>query len=159
MAAELTSEQVWREVAKRSFAVLGFVTSRGAARTAGIVYLVRDRELYITTGRDSWKARHIAADPRVSLTVTIPKRIPFMPWIHIPDATITFQGEASVHPAKDVPQEIPRTLLHGLDLGEHGLEEIAVIRVRPVGNFVTYGIGVSLQTMRNPEAASGRAPV
>ncbi len=159
MAANLTTEQVWRELEKRSFAVLGFVTARGEARTAGIVYVVRDRQLYITTGRHSWKARHIATNPHVSLTVTIPKRIPFVPWVHIPAATITFQGVASVYAIEEVPPEIPRALLRGLDLGAEARNEISVIRVRPAGEFVTYGVGVSLPVMRRPEAARGRAAV
>jgi|SRR6516225_213222 hypothetical protein len=159
MPANITTEQVWRELEKRSFAVLGFVTARGEARTAGIVYSVRDRQLYITTDRNSWKARHIATNPHVSMTVTIPKRIPFVPWVHIPAATITFQGVASVHAIEEVPPEIPRVLLRGLDLGKEARNEISVIRVRPAGEFVTYGVGVSLTVMRRPEAASGRAAV
>jgi len=159
MAANITTEQVWRELEKRSFAVLGFVTARGEARTAGIVYVVRDRQLYITTDRNSWKARHIATNPHVSMTVTIPKRIPFVPWVHIPAATITFQGVASVRAIEEVPPEIPRVLLRGLDLGTQARNEISVIRVRPAGEFVTYGVGVSLPVMRRPEAASGRAAV
>ena len=51
MPANITTDQVWREVEKRSFAVLGYVTPKGEARTAGIVYTVRDRQVYIVTGR------------------------------------------------------------------------------------------------------------
>ena len=159
MPAKITTEQVWREVEKRAFAVLGFVTAHGEARTAGIVYAVRERQLYITTGRDSWKARHITANPHVSLTVTIPKRIALLPWIFIPDATITFQGEATVHEVQEVPPEIPLQLLRGLIIGPDVRQQVRVIRVRPVGEFVTYGVGVPLRVMRNPEAASGRAAV
>jgi hypothetical protein len=159
MPANVTSDEVWREVSKGYFAVLGFVTPRGEARTAGIVYAVRDREVYIATGRDSWKARHIARNPRVSLTVTIPKRIPFLPWLKIPPATISFQGEASIYDAGEVPPEIPRALLRGLEVTPELQKEVCVIRIRPAGKFVTYGVGVSLPTMRKPEAARGRAPV
>src|SRR5215470_3610979 len=139
MPANLTSEQVWREVEKRSFAILGFVTPRAEARTAGIVYAVRDHDLYITTWRNSWKARYIATNPHVSLTVTLAKRIPFAPWVHIPDATITFSGEASLHTIEEVPEDIPRTLLRGLELSAEHRKEISVIRIRPAGEFLTYG--------------------
>jgi Pyridoxamine 5'-phosphate oxidase len=94
MPANITTDRVWRELEERSFALLGYVTPRGEAPSTGIVYVVRDRQLYITTGRSSWKARHIAFNPDVSLTVAIPKRIPFVPWIQIPAATITFVGDA-----------------------------------------------------------------
>ncbi|HXZ78633.1 MAG TPA: hypothetical protein VEG30_01810 [Terriglobales bacterium] len=159
MPGNLTSEQVWREVEKHSFAVLGFVTPRAEARTAGIVYLVREHELYITTWRNSWKARYIGSNPHVSLTVTIPKRILLAPWVHIPDATITFAGEALLHAIDAVPEDIPRTLLRGLELSAEQKKEISIIRVRPAGEFLTYGVGVPLRIMRHPEAASGRAPV
>lgn len=159
MPANLTSGQVWREVEKRFFAVLGYVTPRGEARSAGVVYTVRDRELYIAVGRNSWKARHIALNPHVSLTVTIPKRVPLLPWLPIPPATISFQGQASVHGADDAPPEILRTLLRGLQTDPEERQQICILRVRPAGEFVTYGIGVPLLTMRKPEAARGRAPV
>jgi uncharacterized protein YhbP (UPF0306 family) len=159
MPANVTTADVWREIEKRSFAVLGFVTPRGEARTAGIVYAVRDRELYIVTGHDSWKIRHIVSNPHVSLTVTISKRIPFLPWVQIPAATISFQGEASLHAVGDVSPEIPRKLLRGLDVAPALRNEVCVIRIRPAGRFVTYGVGVPLRTMRNPDAARGQAPV
>jgi len=157
--ANITSDQVWREVEKHSFAVLGYVTPLGEARTTGIVYAVRDRQNYITTSSNAWKARHVASNPHVSLTVTITKRIPFVPWIQIPAATITFAGEASVHGLDEVPPEIPRVLLRGLELGPEDQRAISVIKVRPVGEFLTYGVGVSLPVMRRPEDAKGRVAV
>jgi hypothetical protein len=159
MPARITTEEVWREVDKHFFAVLAFVTARGEARSAGIVYAVRGREVYIATEIGSWKVRHITANPHVSLTVTIPKRVPFMPWIPIPPATITFQGDASIHDIKEAPPEINQKLLRGLKLSAEELAALCIIQVRPVGDFVTYGVGVSMQTMRKPELSHGRAPV
>ena len=159
MPANLTTDQVWRAVEKGFFAVLGYVTPRGEARTVGIVYTVRDRQVYLITGRAAWKARHIATNPHVSLTVTIPKRVRFLPWLPIPAATISFQGEGSVHSVEEVPPEFPSRLLRGVEVSPEMSKEICVIRVRPAGEFLTYGIGVSLLTMRKPEAARGRAPV
>ena len=68
MPASITSEQIWGEVGKRSFAVLGFVMPPGEARTAGIVYAVRNREIHIVTGRNFWKARHIDLPIRIRPT-------------------------------------------------------------------------------------------
>ena len=159
MAANISSEQVWREIQRRFFAVVAFVTPGGEARCAGVIYKVRDRDIYIATDTNSWKTRHITQNPHVSLTVTIPKRIPFLPWLQIPPATITFQGDASIHDSREVPPEIPLALLRGLELGSADLSDVCVIRVRPRGEFVTYGFGVSLRTMRKPEAAHGRVTV
>ena len=38
-AALLTDERVWKKVAAKSFAVLGYVTPRGEPRASGVVYL------------------------------------------------------------------------------------------------------------------------
>ena len=159
MPAKITTEEVWRQVRNHFFAVLAFVTSRGEARSAGIDYTVRDHELYIVTGTNTWKARHISGNPHVSLTVIIPKRVPFMPWIPIPPATISFQGEASLHDPKDVAPEIMPKLIRGLKPSAEELAALCIIKVRPVGEFVTYGVGVSMQTMRKPEQARARARV
>ena len=159
MPATITTQEVWHEVGKHFFAVLAFVNSRGEPRSAGIDYMVRDHELYVVTERNTWKARHIQANSHVSLTVIIPKRVPFMPWIPIPPATITFQGEATIHDPKDVPPDVVPTLLRGLKPSAEEVAALCVIRVHPVGDFVTYGVGVSMQTMRQPELSRGRAPV
>jgi hypothetical protein len=34
-----------------------------------------------------------------------------------------------------------------------------LVEITPVGEFVTYGVGVRLMDMREPEKARGRAPV
>lgn len=157
MAAAPSTDLVWKEIQRQMFAVLGFVSTTGEARTAGIVYVVRGRELFIGTDRNSWKARHIAKNPNVSLTVTVPKSVPLLPWIRIPPATITFQGNAVVSRLDEVPADVQRALFRGLELDTATRESTCVIRVVPRGEFVTYGVGVPLLTMRHPEEAQGRA--
>ncbi len=159
MTLELSSEQVWVEEKKEIFAVLGMVTAKGAARTIGIVYDVHEHKVYIATGKDTWKARHIRGNPHVSITVTIPKRIPFLPWIKIPAATITFSGLGTVLNPDQVGKGVLHSLLHGLETDPEMLATMCVIAVQPVGDFITYGVGVPLMTMRDPEKARGRAPV
>ncbi len=154
--AEITTAQVWDEIDKQLFAVLGMVTARGEARTAGIVYTVSGRKLYISSAKSAWKVRHMQQNPHVSLTVTIPKRIPVMPWIKIPAATITFSGTARILDPADVAGDVLQPLFRGL---ENVSEDTAVIEVTPRGDFVTYGVGVSLMGMRDTENARGRAAV
>ena len=155
MPAPVTTESVWQEVEKRSFAVLAMVTAQGEARTAGIVYTTHQRRLYIGTARDSFKARWIEGNPSVSVTVPIAKRIPFLPFVQIPAATITFQGDAEVIAVEDADEAAVRALFRGLDLDE--AQEHCLLRVEPKGRFLTYGIGVPLLTMRSPEKARGSA--
>lgn len=157
MPATITTDQVWEEIERQMFAVLGHVTPQGEPRTSGIVYTVRNRQLYIGVGRQSWKPRHIARHPRVSLTVTVPKRIPFLPWIKIPPATITFQGEAEVMPFEQADAKAQQALLRDVQIAP-GVQR-DMIKVTPAGEFLTYGVGVSMNTMRRPHDATGRAPV
>jgi general stress protein 26 len=159
MTQQLTSEQVWTELNKEIFAVLGMVTSKGEARTVGVVYIVHDRKIYISTGKESWKAKHVDSNPHVSLTVPIAKRIPIMPWIKIPAATITFSGTAKVLEPKQVNSQALSALLRGLAEDKEQLASIYIIEVEPVGDFITYGVGVRLIEMRDAAKARGRAPV
>lgn len=50
-------------------------------------------------------------------------------------------------------------LLHGLEVTDGGERGALVgVGVRPTGDFVTCGVGVSLLGMRDTENARGRAP-
>lgn len=159
MTNQLVSETVWKELERELFAVLGMVTAKGESRTIGVVYIVQDKKIYVLTGADTWKARHIQGNPNVSLTVPIPKRIPFLPWIKIPAATISFSGKANLVEAEKVDKEILHQLMRGQEEDLENLRSLSVIEIDPIGEFVTYGVGISLMTMREPEKARGRAPV
>ena len=159
MPAPVTTDLVWKEIEKRSFAVLSYVNPEGRARSAGVVYVPIDRVLYVRAAKKSWKAKHIRLNPHVALNVTISKRVPFMPWIKIPDATIAFSGTARVVPMSDVEPKLLETIL-GRMIDQHGtIAENCIIEIRPTCHFVTYGVGVSLMDMRDPRKARGRAPV
>jgi len=159
MTQPLTSEQVWDELKKELFAVLGMVTAKGEARTVGIVYTVYGRKIYIATGKNSWKAQHTQNNPNVSLTVPIAKRIPFLPWIKIPAATITFSGKATVLAPQDVSADVLHALLRGLVEDQERMASMSIIAVEPVAEFITYGVGMPMMQMRDPEKARSRVPV
>jgi nitroimidazol reductase NimA-like FMN-containing flavoprotein (pyridoxamine 5'-phosphate oxidase superfamily) len=155
MNPQLTSQQIWDEVKKNTFAVLGMVTVKGEPRTVGIVYVVDDHKLYIGAERTAWKTKHIEGNPHVSATVPIPKRVPLMPWINVPAATITFSGTAQVLEKQDLGAE----LLDKLYRHDDGRGEWCAIEMTPEKDFITYGVGVSLLTMRSPAKSRSRAPV
>ncbi len=159
MPASITTELVWSEIEKQLFAVLSYVTPKAEARSAGIVYIVRDRKLYLRASTDSWKAKHIRLNPRVALNVTIPKRVPFMPWIKIPAATIALHGAARVIAAKDADPGAIQALTRAMPDHSDPVAQISIIEVEPTGHFVTYGVGVPLLAMRDPKKARGRVSV
>src|SRR6476619_3190409 len=88
----LTSEQVWRQIAKASFAVLSHVTLAGEPRSSGVVYRTLGRRLYVAVAPDSWKAQHVALDGRVSLTVPVRRGGLLALVMPIPPATVSFHG-------------------------------------------------------------------
>lgn len=159
MPIQLPSNQVWQIIEKEIFAVIGMVTQAQEARTVGVIYVVRDRKLYVATGQETWKARHIAANPHVSLTITIAKRILIMPWMKIPPATITFAGTARIVPAAEAAPDLLRAILRNGADDQAQMANLCLIEVTPIGEFITYGVGIPLMQMRYPEKARGRAPV
>jgi hypothetical protein len=155
---DIDSAEVWKAISSTNFMVVGMVSAKGEARTAGVMHFVDDGRLWFTTNEREWKARHIAANPGVSVTVPIPKRIPFVPWVKVPAATITFTGIAETIAAEQLLADAKHALLHGLEVSDGGERgALIAVGVRPTGDFVTYGIGVSILGMRDTELARGRA--
>lgn len=148
----ITTTQVWDELEKRIFGVMGMVNAAAQARTVGVVYVAHDRVLYVGTERDAWKTRHVSANPEVSMTVTIPK---FVPFVKVPSATITFSATAAVLEVGDTPPEAVDALFRGTS----GHDDSVILALRPTGYFVTYGVGVSTLGMRDTRNARGRAAV
>jgi Pyridoxamine 5'-phosphate oxidase len=158
VAARLTTEQVWHELAKASFAVLSHVTPAGEPRSSGVVYKTVGRRLYVAVAPDGWKARHIAVSGRVAVTVPVRRGGLLSLLAPIPPATVSFHAAAIVHPAGS-PEARSLSLELASLLPPERQASACLIEVIPEGTFVTYGVGVSLLQMRNPAAARARVPV
>ena len=159
MTNQISSEIVWQALEKELFAVLGMVTTEDASRTVGIVYTIEDRKFFIGTGLKTWKARHIIANPAVSLTVPIPKRVPIAPWIKVPQATVTFSGSARIIPCPEADPDLLRKVFRHYADDPEFMKDNCLIEVTPQGEFLTYGVGIPLMKMRHPHLARGRALV
>jgi hypothetical protein len=157
-AARLTSEQVWRALARASFAVVSYVTPAGEPRSSGVVYATDGGRLYVAVASDSWKARHIAASGRVAVTVPVRRGGLLSLLFPIPPATVSFHGTAVVHPAGPVADRaVPEQLASLLPPERQAMS--CILEIRPEGQFMVYGLGVSLARMRSPAAARARVPV
>ena len=154
----LTSADIWRALGKASAAVLGHVTPSGSPRTSAVVFKAAGRQLYVAVAPDSWKARHIASDNRVSMTVLVRRGGLLSLMLPIPPATITFHGRAQVHPA-DAPEVGPLLAQLGSLLPPERAISSCLIEITPEGDFLTYGIGTPLLAMRTPARARARIPV
>jgi hypothetical protein len=149
-------EQVLRALAKASFAVVSFVNSAGKPRSSGVVYAVEGGHLYTAVAPDSWKARTIADGTQVSVTVPVRRGGLLSLLVPIPPATISFHARAIVHPAGSVDVRSLSKKLAAL-LPEKRRAG-SLIELVPEGVFLTYGIGVSLKDMTDPERALARVP-
>jgi hypothetical protein len=158
IAAHLTSEQVWRALARASFAVVSYVTPAGEPRSSGVVYATDGRRLYVAVASDSWKARHIAANGRVAVTVPVRRGGLLSLLFPIPPATVSFHGTAVVLPAGPVAGRAVPEQLASL-LPPERKASSCILEILPEGQFMVYGLGVSLTRMRNPAAARARLPV
>jgi hypothetical protein len=150
-SSPVTTEQVWRHIAKASFAVVGYVTPSGEPRSSGVLYQAVGRRLYVAIAPDSWKARHLAVRPRVSVTVPVRRGGLLSLLAPIPPATISFHGAAVVHPAGSPAGRLPAELTSLLP--EQRRASGCVVEIVPEGDFVTYGVGVPLLRMRDTTAA------
>lgn len=157
-AAGLTSEQVWRQIAKASFAVVSYVTPAGEPRSSGVVYATARGRLYVAVAPDSWKARHIEAKGLVAVTVPVRRGGLLSLVFPIPPATISFHAAAIVHPQGSLDISSVSKELAALVPAER-LASSRIIEIIPEHHFLTYGVGIPLMQMRSPAAARARVPV
>lgn len=160
-AARLSSEQVWRALAKASFAVISYVTPAGAPRSSGVVYTIVGRRMYVAVAPTSWKARQIAVRGQVSVTVPVRRGGILALLLPIPPATISFRGTATVYPAGSTANGALMEARARLDpmMPPERRAVATIIEITPEGRFLTFGVGIPLMQMRNPAAASARVPV
>jgi hypothetical protein len=157
-AARLTSDEVWRALARASFAVVSHVTPSGAPRSSGVVYAVAERRMYVAVAPDGWKAKHIASNGQVAVTVPVRRGGLLSLLLPIPPATISFHARAIVHPAGALDIHSLSRALESL-LPADRRASAAVLEIVPEGRFVTYGLGVTLTQLANPAAARAHVPV
>jgi hypothetical protein len=152
----LGREQVWRALTKGSFAVIGHVTPNGEPRSSGVVYAVEDGHLYAAVAPDSWKARSIADGTQVSVTVPVRRGGLLSLLVPIPPATISFHARAIVHPAGSL--DIGTLSKRLAALVPEKRRAGSLLELVPEGDFLTYGIGVSLMDMTDPDVALAHVP-
>jgi hypothetical protein len=147
-------DEVTRQIATRSFALVATTSPIDRPHAAGILYDEVEGALYFSTVRESRKGRNIAANPNVAVTVPI-RRIPVGP-----PANAMFQAAATILDNDD--PEVRRLADTGRlkTISGHGELELAegcVIRIDPPRVIHTYGLGISLWAlMREPLRGGGR---
>ena len=153
----LTANDVWRAIAKHSFAIVSHVTASGEPRSSGVIYGSDKGRVLVVVNASSWKARTIAEGQVLAVSIPVRRGGILSLLFPIPPAMISFHARARVGKPgaldrASLPKKFARLLPTSLD-------NSCLIELTPEGQFLTYGIGVSLMAMRNPEAAQARVPV
>jgi hypothetical protein len=144
---------VLRAIERRSIATLATVSASGRPHAATVIYQLADGALFVSTQRDSRKARNIAATGRAAMTIAV-RRLPVGP-----PASIQLQSSASVL-AIDDPEVVGLARAGRLDRitghGELDLEGGCFLRLALPSRLVTYALGMSLwRVMRHPLEVAG----
>ena len=154
----LTTERVWNKIERASFAVISYVTPAGTPRSSGVMCAAVGHRLYVVTAADSWKARQISSGDEVAVTVPIRRGGLLSLVAPIPPATVSFHAKATVHPSGTASTEKMLKRLAS-QLPKERRSAGCLLELVPEGNFLTYGLGVSLQGMAKPQAALAHVPV
>ena len=141
-------------IAKRSFATLGTTSPQHRPHAAGVLYAAVDDVLYVSTMRSSRKARNVATNPHVFVSIPV-RRIPF----GAPPSTIQFAATAELLPV-DHPDVVSLARAGRLRAitshGELDLPDGCTVRIVPGPTIHTYGLGMSLRALaKNPLDAAG----
>ena len=155
---DLSPDEVWAAIERSSFAVMSHVTASGEPRSSGVVYAVVDRHLYVAVAPDGWKGRQVHDAATVSLTVPIRRGGLLALAFPIPPATISFRARVAVHRLSELDQGAMPAQLRKLVPTDRATSAL-LFDLAPEGRFVTYGLGVSLQGMRDPVRSRALVPV
>ncbi len=142
-----------RAIERRSVATLATVSNSGRPHAATVLYQCVDDALFVSTDRDSRKARNIAGQGFAAVTIAV-RRLPIGP-----PASIQFQSAAAIV-TNDDPEILDLARAGRLDKvtshGELQLEGGCFLRLAFPSRIVTYALGMSLwQVIRNPLDAAG----
>ena len=142
-----------RAIERRSVATLATVSATGRPHAATVLYQCVDDALFVSTHRDSRKARNIADHGVAAVTIAV-RRLPIGP-----PASIQFQCSAAVL-ANDDPEIIRLAAAGRLDRitghGELNLDGACFLRLALPTRVITYALGMSLwRVVRNPLDAAG----
>lgn len=141
-------QRILRTIAKRSFMTLATVSPAGRPHSAGVVYSGVGTSLWFHTMTTSRKARNIAANPHVGVTIPF-RRLPAGP-----PFTIHFQARAELVALDDpgVTALIDQGELKAIS-GHGALEmaDAAFVEVVPTGAIHSYGPGArAIDLIRDP---------
>lgn len=146
------AKEVRKIIKEKNWLVLSTVDENSKPHSSVVVYQSDGKLIYIQTGKETLKARNIKLNENVSITIPFRKNF-FHKLIPAPPAELHFTTKASIRSKEDEEaKEVYSKYLKYLDDEELPMESIW-IRIEIPEVIATYGVGVSLFKMRDPEKA------
>ena len=146
--------KILRIIDKKSFLTLATTSEAGFGHAAGVIYDAVDGTLWFHTMSDSRKARNIAANPRVGVT------IPFRKLPMGPPFTIQFQATARIVEldSPEIADLVERGHLKSITgHGELEMPGSSFVAIEPRGSINSFGPGAKLlDLIRDPLNSGAR---
>jgi hypothetical protein len=132
--------------------VLSTVDKENKPHSSVVVYQSDGKVIFIQTGNDTIKAKDIELNEKVSITIPFRKNF-FHKLIPAPPAELHFTSKASIRSKGDEEaKKVYSKYLKYLEDEELPSESVW-IRIEIPDVIATYGVGVSMFKMRDPEKA------
>jgi hypothetical protein len=137
---------------KKNWLVLCNVDENNVPHSSVVVYQSDGKVIYFMTGKNTLKAKNIRTNNRVSITIPFWKNF-FHKILPAPPAELYFTAIAEIKPFDD--EEAREIFAKYLKYQENveNLDENIWIKIIPSKRIYTYGVGIRLLQMRNPEKA------
>jgi hypothetical protein len=140
-------------IKKNRWLTLSTISPRGAPQSSVVVYASDGHVIIVLTGRDTVKARNIASNSRVSVTIPFYKNLLHRMIGVAPPAAISFKARAETLDIGDSEAAGMYRKALNFDLPE-GFEKDGVwIRLIPGYHATCYGVGIGLHGFRDPSKA------
>lgn len=155
--ADPRPDLVIKAIARRTFCTLATAGASGRPHAAGVLYVLVDGAMYVSTRCSSRKARNVAENPDVFVCIPV-RRLPVGP-----PSSVQFAAQAEVL-AVDAPDIVELADAGRLGPitahGELTLPGGCFLRITPRRTVHTYGLGLPLhQLIRHPLEAGGRVEI
>ncbi|TFG02429.1 MAG: pyridoxamine 5'-phosphate oxidase family protein [Promethearchaeota archaeon] len=149
------AKEVKHSIKKQNWLVLSSVSSNGIPYSSVLVYQSDGNVIICQTGTNTLKANNIRANNTVAVTIPIRKNF-FHKLIPAPPAEIHFTTKAEILPKEDEEARtiFSKFLKHSemVDLPQENIW----IKIQIPNKVTTYGIGVPLFKMRDPNKARNK---
>jgi len=148
-------QEVRNIIKKNMWLVVSTVNEHGQPHSCVVVYQSDGDTIIALTGKDTIKAKNIQKNPKVS--ITIPFRMNLLhKLVPAPPAELHFYATAEILSKEDgdARRIYGKFLKHAESSGV--AEDSVFIKIKPLKTIHTFGVGIKMWEMRNPNKARNK---